>query len=190
MTQTDIDNGRLIVRGRRRAGEAGRVRDRPDRPVDRARRRLSARQLRRRHGNRRADRSVPRVQLQLEIDGVPSGGFSEVERPDRRRRRRRLPRGHRLQLNVRKLPRPAQVREHHAQARLHAGQVAVGVVRATSSTASADRRNVTIVLLNEERKAVLRWHVENAWINKIEGPASRPRQRGRDGVPRARPRRA
>lgn len=34
----------------------------------------------------------------------------------------------------------------------------------------ADRRNVTITLMNEERKAVIRWHAENAWINKIEGP--------------------
>jgi phage tail-like protein len=34
-----------------------------------------------------------------------------------------------------------------------------------------DRRNVTIVLMNERREPVLRWHVENAWINKIEGPA-------------------
>ena len=31
--------------------------------------------------------------------------------------------------------------------------------------------NVTIVLLNERREAVLRWHAENAWINKIEGPS-------------------
>ena len=35
----------------------------------------------------------------------------------------------------------------------------------------ADRRNVTITLMNERREAVLRWHVENAWINKIEGPS-------------------
>ena len=35
MTRDDIDNGRLIVRDRRRAGEAGRVRDHPHRPVDR-----------------------------------------------------------------------------------------------------------------------------------------------------------
>ncbi len=34
-----------------------------------------------------------------------------------------------------------------------------------------DRRNVTIVLMNERREPVLRWHAENAWINKIEGPA-------------------
>ena len=34
----------------------------------------------------------------------------------------------------------------------------------------ADRRNMTIVLMNEERMPVMRWHAENAWINKIEGP--------------------
>ena len=34
-----------------------------------------------------------------------------------------------------------------------------------------DRRNVSITLLNERREAVLRWHAENAWINKIEGPS-------------------
>jgi phage tail-like protein len=33
-----------------------------------------------------------------------------------------------------------------------------------------DRRDVTIVLLNEQRQPVLRWHAENAWINKIEAP--------------------
>jgi phage tail-like protein len=34
-----------------------------------------------------------------------------------------------------------------------------------------DRRNVTITLMNEERAAVMRWHAENVWINKIEGPS-------------------
>jgi phage tail-like protein len=34
-----------------------------------------------------------------------------------------------------------------------------------------DRRNVTIVLEDEAHKDVLRWEVENAWINKLEGPA-------------------
>ena len=33
-----------------------------------------------------------------------------------------------------------------------------------------DRRNGTVVLRNEARQDVLRWHFENAWINKIEGP--------------------
>jgi phage tail-like protein len=35
----------------------------------------------------------------------------------------------------------------------------------------ADRRNVTIVLKNEQRQPVLRWHADEAWINKIEGPS-------------------
>jgi phage tail-like protein len=34
-----------------------------------------------------------------------------------------------------------------------------------------DRRNVTITLMDEARAAVIRWHAENVWINKIEGPS-------------------
>jgi phage tail-like protein len=34
-----------------------------------------------------------------------------------------------------------------------------------------DRRNVTVILMNDERQPVMRWHAENAWINKIEGPS-------------------
>lgn len=34
----------------------------------------------------------------------------------------------------------------------------------------ADRRNGSIILMDEEHKDVMRWSVENAWINKIEGP--------------------
>ncbi len=34
-----------------------------------------------------------------------------------------------------------------------------------------DRRNVTITLRNEQRQPVMRWHAENAWINKIEAPS-------------------
>lgn len=34
-----------------------------------------------------------------------------------------------------------------------------------------DRRNGSVVLRNEAHKDVMRWNFENAWINKIEGPA-------------------
>src|SRR5215470_4490338 len=34
-----------------------------------------------------------------------------------------------------------------------------------------DRRNVTIILMNEEHQDVLSWHLDNAWLKKIEGPA-------------------
>jgi phage tail-like protein len=33
-----------------------------------------------------------------------------------------------------------------------------------------DRRNGSIILMDEERNDVMRWSIENAWINKIEAP--------------------
>ncbi len=35
----------------------------------------------------------------------------------------------------------------------------------------ADRRDGTIVLMNEARQDVLRWHFRSAWPNKITGPS-------------------
>lgn len=35
----------------------------------------------------------------------------------------------------------------------------------------ADRRNGSIILMDEERNDVMRWNIENAWINKIEAPS-------------------
>jgi phage tail-like protein len=34
----------------------------------------------------------------------------------------------------------------------------------------ADRRNGSILLLNEVRKRVVEWHFESGWISKYEGP--------------------
>ena len=34
----------------------------------------------------------------------------------------------------------------------------------------ADRRSGAVILLDEQRAEVIRWTVDNAWINKIEGP--------------------
>jgi phage tail-like protein len=34
-----------------------------------------------------------------------------------------------------------------------------------------DRRNGSIILMDEARKPVMRWSVENAWIKKIEAPS-------------------
>jgi phage tail-like protein len=34
-----------------------------------------------------------------------------------------------------------------------------------------DRRSAAIVLMDEAHKDVMRWNVEEAWINKIEGPS-------------------
>lgn len=106
----------------------------------------------------------------LEIDNVPKGAFSEVggltadgDSVDYRE-------GTDIQPNVRKL---TGLRKY----------VNITLKRGYSQDKSLwqwyqnvlngidDRRNVTVVLLNERREAVLRWHAENAWINKIEGPA-------------------
>jgi phage tail-like protein len=34
-----------------------------------------------------------------------------------------------------------------------------------------DRRNGSIVLMDEAHKDVLRWNFRNAWLNKVEGPS-------------------
>jgi phage tail-like protein len=39
------------------------------------------------------------------------------------------------------------------------------------ATGTADRRNGTVVLMDEQRQDVMRWHFESGWPNKIEGPS-------------------
>jgi phage tail-like protein len=34
----------------------------------------------------------------------------------------------------------------------------------------ADRRNGSVILMDEQRKDVMRWSIENMWIKKIEAP--------------------
>ncbi len=106
----------------------------------------------------------------LEIDNVPKGAFSEVggltadgDSVDYRE-------GTDMQPNVRKLSGLRKfvnltLKRGYTQDR-SLWQWYVNVMNGVD-----DRRNVTIVLLNERRQAVLRWHAENAWINKIEGPS-------------------
>lgn len=38
-------------------------------------------------------------------------------------------------------------------------------------TGNVDRRNGSVILMDEQRNDVLRWHFEGAWPNKIEGPS-------------------
>jgi len=119
-----------------------------------------------------ADRRDPfrAFNFQLEIDGVPLGAFSEAsgltadgDAVDYRE-------GTDVQQNVRKLPGLRKytnltLKRGYTQDRSlwrWYGNIVNG---------QADRRDVTIVLLNEARQPVLRWHAENAWVNKIEGPS-------------------
>jgi phage tail-like protein len=119
-----------------------------------------------------ADRRDPyrSFNFQLEIDGVPLGAFAEAsgltaegdavdyrEGTDRQNSVRKL-------VGLRKFTNITLKRgytQDRALWRWH-GNIAAG---------QPDRRNVTIVLMNEAHEPVLRWHAENAWINKIEGPS-------------------
>jgi phage tail-like protein len=106
----------------------------------------------------------------LEIDKVPKGAFSEVggltadgdsvdyrEGTDKQSNVRKL-------MGLRKFVNLTLKRGYTQDKALWQWYVNI-------QNGVDDRRNVTIVLLNERREAVLRWHAENAWINKIEGPA-------------------
>ena len=106
----------------------------------------------------------------LEIDNIPKGAFSEVggltaegDSVDYRE-------GTDLQSNVRKL----MGLRKYTNVTLKRGYTqdkSLWRWYGNIVNGQADRRDVTIVLLNEARQPVLRWHAESAWVNKIEGPS-------------------
>jgi phage tail-like protein len=119
-----------------------------------------------------ADRRDPyrAFNFQLEIDGVPLGAFSEAsgltadgDAVDYRE-------GTDRQSNVRKL---VGLRKYTniTLKRGYTQDQSLWTWHNNIVNGQPDRRNVTIVLMNEARQPVLRWHAENAWVNKIEGPA-------------------
>jgi phage tail-like protein len=107
--------------------------------------------------------------FQLQIDGVPLGAFSEASGLTAEGDAVDYREGTDMQSNVRKL---VGLRKY-ANIMLKRGYTQdkslwlwyMAIVNGTP-----DRRNVTIVLMNEAHQPVLRWHAENAWVNKIEGP--------------------
>lgn len=106
----------------------------------------------------------------LEIDNIPKGAFSEVggltaegDAVDYRE-------GTDVQSNVRKLPGMRKYTNITLK-RGYTQDKALWQWYTNIMNGQVDRRNVTIVLVNEAREPVLRWHAENAWVNKIEGPA-------------------
>jgi phage tail-like protein len=106
----------------------------------------------------------------IEIDGVPRGAFSEVGGLTAEGDSADYREGTDVQPNVRKL---VGLRKY-TNITLKRGYTADKVLwqwYTNIFNGVADRRNVTIVLMNERREPVLRWNAENAWINKIEGPA-------------------
>lgn len=108
--------------------------------------------------------------FQLEIDNVPLGAFSEVSGLTAEGDAVDYREGTDLQSNVRKLP-GLRKYSNITLKRGYTQDRSLWNWYANIVNGVADRRNVTIVLMNESREPVLRWHAENAWINKIEGPS-------------------
>jgi phage tail-like protein len=108
--------------------------------------------------------------FQLVIDGVPLGAFSEAsgltadgDAVDYRE-------GTDVQSNVRKLVGLRKFTNITLK-RGYTQDRSLWIWRQNIVNGQPDRRNVTIVLMNEARQPVLSWHAENAWVNKIEGPS-------------------
>jgi len=108
--------------------------------------------------------------FELVIDNIPSGAFSECsgltaegDSVDYREGTDRQP-------NVRKL---VGLRKYTniVLKRGYTQDISLWTWYGNIRDGISDRRNVTINLVNERRNAVLRWHAERAWINKIEGPS-------------------
>lgn len=108
--------------------------------------------------------------FQLEIDGVPLGAFSEVSGLTAEGDAVDYREGTDVQQNVRKLP-GLRKYTNITLKRGYTQDKSLWRWYGNIVNGQPDRRDVTIVLLNEARQPVLRWHAESAWINKIEGPS-------------------
>ena len=108
--------------------------------------------------------------FQLEIDGVPLGAFSEASGLTAEGDAVDYREGVDVQQNVRKL---TGLRKYSniTLKRGYTQDKSLWRWYGNIVNGQADRRDVTIVLLNEARQPVLRWHAESAWVNKIEGPS-------------------
>jgi phage tail-like protein len=108
--------------------------------------------------------------FQLQIDGVPLGAFSEVSGLTAEGDAVDYREGTDLQPNVRKL---TGLRKYSniTLKRGYTQDQSLWRWYGNIVNGQADRRDVTIVLMNEARQPELRWHAENAWVNKIEAPS-------------------
>jgi phage tail-like protein len=106
----------------------------------------------------------------LTIDNIPRGAFSEVSGLTAEGDAVDYREGSDLQPNVRKL---VGLRKYSniTLKRGYTQDKTLWQWFTNIANGLPDRRNVTIVLHNERREPVMRWHAESAWINKIEGPS-------------------
>ncbi len=106
----------------------------------------------------------------IEIDGLPRGAFSEVSGLAAEFTAVEYREGTDKQPNMRELPALVKF-SNLVFKRGYTDDKTLWQWYVNIFNGQSDRRNVTIVLLNERREQVLRWNAENAWIRKIEGPA-------------------
>ena len=108
--------------------------------------------------------------FQLEIDNIPTGAFSECSGLTAEGDAVDYREGTDLQPNVRKLV-GLRKSSNIVLKRGYTQDKSLWNWYNNIFAGIPDRRNVTIILLDEAHVPVLRWHAENAWINKIEGPS-------------------
>jgi phage tail-like protein len=120
--------------------------------------------------------TVPRVDpfrnfnFRLEIDNLPVAAFSDVSGLTTEGDSVDYRTGVDIPLTPRKLP----GLRRYGPITLKRGMVNDASLwdwYATISTGGKDRRNGSVILMDEQRNDVLRWNFENAWPNKIEGPS-------------------
>jgi phage tail-like protein len=108
--------------------------------------------------------------FRIEIDGITVGSFSEVSGLSSDGDAVEYRNGDDVRLSVRKL----MGLRKYANVTLKRGYTANDELwkwRANIVSGQADRRHGAIILMDEERKDVLAWDFEDAWIHKIDGPA-------------------
>ena len=108
--------------------------------------------------------------FRVEIDNVTVGSFSECSGLTSEGDAVDYREGTDLPLTVRKLP---GLRKYTNIVLKHGytGNPELWAWYRNIANGVNDRRHGTIVLMDEERRDVMRWTFENAWINKIEAPS-------------------
>jgi phage tail-like protein len=108
--------------------------------------------------------------FRVEIDGLTVGSFSECSGLSSDGDAVDYREGTDLPLNVRKLP-GLRKYSNISLKRGYTKNKELWEWYRNIVNGVADRRNGTIILMDEERRDVLRWDFENGWINKIEAPS-------------------
>ena len=108
--------------------------------------------------------------FRLEIDGTPVAAFSDVSGLTSEGEVAEYRTGMDLPLTARKLPGLRKFGPITLKRGMTRDATLWDWYR-TVVTGTTDRRNGSVILMDEARNDVLRWNFESAWPNKIEGPS-------------------